>query len=159
MTQQCRSLQDIKSERRIRNNRIRRRREMRNHFILFAMTLCLIAICSIAVGSFYAQGCTMYITASKHNTPRAVNMRKNFSPSVSGAKDKEKSLSCKYYKSITVSDRDTLWSIAKTYMDEEHYDSIPEYIREVMQINTLTSDTIYADTHLIIPYYGTGRLQ
>lgn len=124
-TQGRRRPQDIRSERRIRNNRIRRSREMRKNFLLFVMTLCLIVTTSIAVSSFR-----------------------------SDAKNDESGESYKYYKSIVVSDSDTLWSIAETYMDAEHYESIYEYIREVMQINSLTNDAIYADAHLIVPYYA-----
>ena len=123
--QHYRRAQDIRSERRIRNNRIRRRREMRKNFLLFVMTLCLIVTTSIAVSSFR-----------------------------SNAKNDASESTYKYYKSITVSDSDTLWSIAETYMDEEQYSSIYAYIREVMQINSLTNDAIYADAHLIVPYYG-----
>lgn len=125
MTQRRRRPQDIRSERRIRNNRIRRRREMRKNFLLFVMTLCLIVTTSIAVSSFR-----------------------------SNAKNDASKETYKYYKSIVVSDSDTLWSIAETYMDEEHYESVYEYIREVMRINSLTNDAIYADAHLIVPYYA-----
>ncbi len=124
MTPYQRSPQDIRSERRIRNNRIRRKREMRKHFLLFVMTFCLIVITSIAVSSFR-----------------------------SSAKNDSSQKAAKYYKSIVVSNSDTLWSIAEDYMDDSHYDSIYEYIREVMQINSLKSDAIYADAHLIVPYY------
>ncbi len=116
--------QDIRSERRIRNNRIRRRKEMRKNFLLFVMTLCLIATASVAVSSFR-----------------------------SNAKNDADKQAYKYYKSIVVSDSDTLWSIAEEYMDEEHYSSVYEYIREVMRINSLVGDAIYADAHLIVPYY------
>lgn len=125
MTQVYSRPQDIRSERRIRNNRIRRRREMRKNFLLFVLTFCLIITASVAVSSFR-----------------------------SNAKNDPSQESSKYYKSIVVSDSDTLWSIAEEYMDETHYGSIYEYIREVMQINSLTSDAIYADAHLIVPYYA-----
>lgn len=117
--------QDIRSEKRIRNNRIRRRREMRKNFFLFVMTLCLIVTTSIAIGSFRSN--------AKNDTAKETS---------------------KYYKSIVVSDHDTLWSIAEEYMDEAHYGSVSEYIRDVMRINSLTSDAIYADAHLIVPYYA-----
>lgn len=126
MTQYHRSAQDIRSERRIRNNRIRRRREMRKNFLLLVLTFCLIVTTSIAVSSFRSH-----------------------------AKNDPSRESSKYYKSIVVSDSETLWSIAEDYMDEEHYGSIYEYIREVMQINNLKNDAIYADAHLIVPYYDT----
>ena len=125
MAQHYRRSQDIRSERRIRNNRIRRRREMRKNFLLFVMTFCLIVTTSIAVSSFR-----------------------------SNAKNDAGKETYKYYKSIVVSNNDTLWSIAEDYMDEEHYSSVYEYIREVMRINSLTNDAIYADAHLIVPYYG-----
>lgn len=121
----CHRPQDIRSERRIRNNRIRRRREMRRNFLLLVMTFCLIVTTSIAVSSFR-----------------------------SSAKNDPSQETSKYYKSIVVSDSDTLWSIAEDYMDEEHYGSVYEYIHEVMQINSLTNDAIYADAHLIVPYYA-----
>ena len=124
MVQSSRRPQDIRSERRIRNNRIRRRQEIRKNFLLFVMTLCLIVTASVALSSFR-----------------------------SSAKNAPSQESSKYYKSIVVSESDTLWSIAEDYMDEAHYGSIYEYIREVMQINSLTNDAIYADTHLIVPYY------
>lgn len=129
MTQRRRRPQDIRSERRIRNNRIRRRREMRKNFLLFVMTLCLIVTTSLAVSSFR-----------------------------SNAKNDASKETSKYFKSIVVSDSDTLWSIAETYMDEEHYDSVYEYIREVMRINNLKNDAIYADAHLIVPYYAAAAV-
>lgn len=125
MTQRSKSTQDIRSERRIRNNRIRRKREMRKNFLLFMLTLCLIVTTSVAVSSFR-----------------------------SNAKGDPAKETYRYYKSITVSERDTLWSIAETYMDEMHYDSIQDYINDVMHINNLKNDAIYADAHLIVPYYA-----
>lgn len=128
MKQRNRSIQDSRSERRIRNNRIRRRREMRKNFLLFVMTLCLIVTTSIVISSFR-----------------------------SNAKTDPAKETCRYYKSITVSERDTLWSIAKTYMDETHYDSVQDYIDDVMHINNLRNDAIYADAHLIVPYYDVAN--
>lgn len=125
MTPIRKSAQNIRSERRIRNNRIRRRREMRKNLLLFVMTLCLIVTTSVAVSSFR-----------------------------SNAKSDPARETYRYYKSITVSERDTLWSIAETYMDEMHYDSIQDYIGDVMRINNLKNDAIYADAHLIVPYYA-----
>ena len=48
---------------------------------------------------------------------------------------------------------DTLWSIAEEYMDEEHYDSITDYLEEVKRMNSLTNDTIHYGEYLIIPYF------
>jgi hypothetical protein len=48
---------------------------------------------------------------------------------------------------------DTLWSIAQEYNDKDHYDSIRDYIKEVMQINSLSDDEIHYGDYLIVPYY------
>lgn len=101
---------------------------MRKNFLLFVLTFCLIVTTSIAVSSFR-----------------------------SNAKNDPSQEASKYYKSIVVSDNDTLWSIAEEYMNEAYYGSIYEYIREVMQINSLTNDAIYADAHLIVPYHDTAN--
>ena len=62
--------------------------------------------------------------------------------------------SVKGFTCITLSPDDTLWSIACEYSDE-HYNSVYQYIREVKEINGLTSDSIYAGSSLIIPVYTT----
>lgn len=59
----------------------------------------------------------------------------------------------KGYAYITVAQSDTLWSIAQEYSDE-HYKSIYQYIREVKELNGLTSDSIHAGGRLIIPVYA-----
>lgn len=62
--------------------------------------------------------------------------------------------SVKGYTYITVAKNDTLWNIACEYSDE-HYSSVYQYIREVMTLNGLTGDSIYAGSKLIIPVYTT----
>ena len=119
-------IEDVRSERRIRKNRLRRQREMRKNFLIFIMTICLIVTCSVSLNGFR-----------------------------SNAKDDSTEVSYKYYKSITVANNDTLWSIAERYMDGEHYDSINDYIREVKSMNDLTDDVIHYGEYLIIPYYGS----
>ena len=113
-----------RSERRIRNNRIRRQKQMRRNFFMTIVTFYLIITLSISVGGF-----------------------------LSKAKDDSERTSYKYYKSITVSNEDTLWSIAQEYMDKEHYHSADEYIKEVKQMNHLKNDTITYGCHIVIPYY------
>ncbi len=116
--------EDIRSERRICRNRVRRQREMMKNFLILAMTVCLIVTCSVVLSGFR-----------------------------SNAKDDSAETSYKYYKSIVVSGDDTLWSIAEEHMDVEHYDSINDYINEVKAMNSLSDDAIHYGTHLIIPYY------
>ena len=119
-------IEDIRSERRILKNRIRRQREMKKNFLIVAMTICLIVIGSVSLSGFR-----------------------------SNAKNDSVDVSYKYYKSITVSNDDTLWSIATEYMDDEHYESINDYINEVKNMNAMTDDMIQYGEHLIIPYYDS----
>ena len=97
---------------------------MKKNFLILVMTICLIITCSISLNGFR-----------------------------SNAKDGSTEVSYKYYKSISVANSDTLWSIAEQYMDVEHYDSISEYIQEVKCMNHLTDDMIHYGDYLIIPYY------
>lgn len=116
---------DIRRERRIRRNRVKRQQEMIKNFLILVMTICLIVTSSVLLSAFR-----------------------------SNAKDNSVEVSYKYYKSIVVSDNDTLWSIAEEYMDDDHYNSINDYITEVKTMNSLTNDSIRYGTHLIIPYYA-----
>ena len=58
----------------------------------------------------------------------------------------------KHYKCITITEDDTLWTIAEENYSEE-YDSYEDYIDEVKFINNLTNDTIYNGATLVVPYY------
>lgn len=118
-----RSAEEQASEQRIIRNRIRRQREMRRHLQMFLVTVCLIAICSFTLNAF------------RSNAKNDVEV------------------SDKYYKSISISKHDTLWSIAEQYMDDAHYDSIQDYIAEVRQMNSIKGDAIRYGEYLIVPYY------
>lgn len=64
----------------------------------------------------------------------------------------------KYYTSVQIEKGDSLWSIAQEYISEE-YESIDEYINEVMNINHLATDKIYEGNYLCIPYYSVEEKQ
>lgn len=66
----------------------------------------------------------------------------------------EEPVGFKYYKSIKMEQGDTLWGIAQKYMTDE-YDSPQQYIKEIKQLNGLTSDNIQESKHLLIAYYDT----
>lgn len=117
-------IEDVRSERRIIKNKIRRQREMRKNFLIFVMTVCLIVTFSLTCSAFRAN-----------------------------AKEDSDAVSYKYYKSIAINRDDTLWSIAEKYMDEDHYDSAEDYIREVKDMNSLQDDVIHYGEYLVIPYY------
>ena len=75
---------------------------------------------------------------------------------VSKASAGEDILYFKYYTTIEVKPADTLTSIANQYSDDMHYDSVMEYIDEVLFINHLDdADQIKAGTFLTVPYYST----
>ena len=76
--------------------------------------------------------------------------------SVASAKDIDNSKP-KYYTSITIKDGDTLWSIAEEYMYDD-YDSVKEYANELIKINGLTDDTLYAGNNLVIVYCGYNTI-
>lgn len=66
----------------------------------------------------------------------------------------QQQVSYKYFKSIYISQGDTLWSIAEANMDE-HYSNTSEYINEVKRMNSLTSDHIVCGSYLVVPYFST----
>lgn len=70
------------------------------------------------------------------------------------ASDMEHQVSYKYFKSIYISQGDTLWSIAEENMDD-HYSSTSEYINEVKRMNSLSSDHIVCGSYLVVPYFST----
>lgn len=59
-----------------------------------------------------------------------------------------------YYKSIEIQPGDTLWDIAEDTMTSE-YDSVPEYVQALKDMNNLDSDHIEAGQYLMISYNDT----
>ena len=119
------TLNERRSERRIRINRMKRRRELRKHILTLALTFVLVITCSM-----------MFFTVKTK------------------AQNRDEAIYYKYYKSITVSRGDSLWTYAAEYADEEHYDSYRNYIDEVLQMNGLSGEDITTGQHLVIPYYS-----
>ncbi len=67
-----------------------------------------------------------------------------------------------YYKYTTmyrVAAGDTLTSIADEYMDDIHYSSRSEYIREIMKMNGMTSDDDIRSGELICVCYYSSELR
>ena len=113
------------SERRIRNNKIRRQRQLRRNLLMGTVTLVLIlmfTISGLSVG-FKTQA-------------------------------KESVVLYKYYANIEVKYGENLWDIADTYFCEEKYKNYEHYIAEVMHINGLYNTEVSAGSYLIIPYYS-----
>lgn len=114
------------SERRIRNNKLKRRRELRHHFMICILTFVLIISFSLIFFSLRTK-----------------------------AQGNDEELMYKYYKSIVVENGETLWDYACQYGEAKYYDSCDDYIKEVISINSLTEDKITAGQHLILPYYSS----
>lgn len=113
------------SELRIRNNRIRRTRQLRRNMIMFFLTIVLVICLSVIFFSFKTK-----------------------------AQSHEEEVLYKYYKSIMVSEGDSLWKYAQMYGDNQYYDSYEDYMQEVMNMNSLEDDTIITGQYLILPYYS-----
>ena len=75
-----------------------------------------------------------------------------FGSVISSAKDSDIAVSKNQmlYKSITIHENDTLWSIAEQYKPESY--SVDRYIKELKELNHLQSDQIYTGNKLIIIY-------
>lgn len=58
------------------------------------------------------------------------------------------------FKCVSVTSKDTLWSIASEHYTEE-YGSIKNYIKEIKRCNSLESDNIKAGSSLMVPVYIT----
>lgn len=72
--------------------------------------------------------------------------------------DKRQDNDIKVFTSIQIQYGETLWSIADDYMDE-HYHSQREYIKEVVNINSLSNeDEIKVGQYIIVPYYTEDKM-
>lgn len=114
------------SERRIRNNRIRRQRELRRHIFMGVLAIALVIGLSLVFFSFGTK-----------------------------AQSNDEEILYKYYKSIVVEEGDTLWKYAGLYGEESYYSNRQEYIDEVVNMNALKDETITVGQHIILPYYST----
>ena len=113
------------SERRSRNNKIRRQRQLRKNIIMTVFTVTLILILSI--GGF------------------AIGSK---------AQDKDEVVLYKYYTNIEVQYGESLYDIAATYFCEDKYDDYKHYISEVMYINRIYNEEVSPGTYLVVPYYS-----
>lgn len=118
------------SERRIRNNRLRRRRELRRNILTLVLTMALVVCCSVLFFDFNAK-----------------------------AQSSEDEILYKYYKTVSIAKDDTLWNFADEYADSRFYESHQSYIDEVMHINSLDDSRITAGCYLILPYYSAEFVQ
>lgn len=69
----------------------------------------------------------------------------------------EKSESYKYFTTVCIQQGECLWSLSDQYMSSE-YSNKEDYIKEVKELNHLTSDQINAGDYLMLPYYSSEIL-
>lgn len=113
------------SERRIRNNKRRRARQLRRNILKGMITFALVISFSLLLFTFKVK-----------------------------AQSNAEEISYKYYKSIMISSGSTLWDFADTYADDRYYGSMEEYVHEVMEMNHLNDESITAGQYIILPYYS-----
>lgn len=63
---------------------------------------------------------------------------------------------CRYYKSIQLTQGDSLWSIAKEYTEGTDI-SIESYMLLLKQMNGLREDTIHAGRYLTVMYLAEAE--
>lgn len=110
-------------------NNYKNNRKRKSTFISGIVSLLLIIICSCFFGSFFS-------SAHAEHSPEAPQR-------------------IKYYKSIEIKKGDSLWKIAEENIPNE-YDSIVEYLDEIISINNLDSvsaDLIREGDYLTIVYF------
>ena len=117
--------QNEKSERRIKNNRLRRQRQLRRNITMIMFSFILIL--SLSVGAFSIG---------------------------SKAQDKNEIVLYKYYTNIVVQYDEDLDDIAEKYFCEEKYSSHDDYIFEVLRINRMYDEKVTPGTYLTVPYFS-----
>lgn len=113
-----------------RQRKLRRQKEIRRIFILSGVAIVLILSFALSYHALLSQ-----------------------------ANTKLEDVSYKYYTSVQIEPGDTLWTLADKFADERHYASQDQYIAEVMRMNHLTGENIWAGDYLILPYYSTEFVQ
>ena len=116
----------MNSERRIRNNRIRRQRQLRRNVLITIFTVVFILLLSIGGFAIGSQ-----------------------------AQAKDTVVLYKYYTNVEVSYGETLWDIADKYFCEEKYRNYEHYISDVMQLNGLYDEEVTPGSYLMVPYYSS----
>ena len=116
---------DERSEMRIRNNRLRRQRQLRRR-------ITLVSLCAA-----FALFTGIFISASTRADASITS-----------------SDGTKYYHSVIVQSGDGLWSIARDNYEPGYYATTGAYLNEIMEINHVDRDTmIHPGDSIIVPYH------
>lgn len=111
-----------------KRNRKQNRKGMKNKFFVLILSLLLVMSSTVLIGADFIE----------HNSYKTESI----------AIQKTQKL----YKSIQINSGDTLWSIAKEYTDQ-NYQSVEEYMDELVKINHLSTDLIVEGQYLTVVYY------
>lgn len=116
---------------RIRDNKRRRNAEIRRHIFQLIFAVGIICLVFFYINSLISKA----------------------------GEAKEGDISFKYYKNICLEQGETLTSVAAKYADEAHYETLDQYIQEVVYMNHLkNADDVRAGYYLIVPYYSNELL-
>ena len=119
---------NLRSEERIRKNKIRRQRIFRRQFAVLMFFITLIIVFGIFIGTTL----------------------------MTGAQSDEYTPEFKYYTTVTVHEGDTITKIAEKYYSENHYDNMNNYVFEICTLNKIgNKDKVKAGESIIMPYYST----
>ncbi len=115
------------TEREYRNykRKVRRQREIRNKIIYTVLTLGIVLVAVLSLHSITSQ-----------------------------AQDENVEVTYKYFTNMEVEQGASLWNIAQENIDYNFYDSIQEYVDEVIDMNNLPDETIVAGQSIVIPYFS-----
>lgn len=117
------------TEREYRNykRKVRRQREIRNKIIYTILTLGIVLVAVLSLHSITSQ-----------------------------AQDENVEVTYKYFTNMEVEQGDSLWNIAQENINYNFYDSIQEYVDEVIDMNNLSDETIVAGQSIVIPYFSNN---
>ena len=113
-------------ERKEKSRILKRKRIMKRRITLAAIAIMFITMGSVVCGSIFSSAKNPALDVPQY----------------------------KYYKSITIEQGDSLWSLAQEYNNNSNV-STDDYIDEIVQVNGLKNKTIHAGQHIVIAYYDT----
>ena len=115
-------------EMQVRNNKIRRTKELRRHIIILVLSVVLFITLAVL-----------------------------FFSSKSFAADKNEEELYKYYRSYQIQPGDSLYGISEEFSVQNYMDN-DDFVNEVMFINNITEgELLVAGNFIIVPYYDVLR--
>ena len=120
----------------MRHTIARKNKKRQNRFLLTSFTALIVTVILVLVLGFNFGT----LLSSAHNS------------------SDEEPVNYKYYKSIQIEKGESFWSIAEEYMNSDEYDSIYDYMEELMEVNQLNTtqiDHLQEGDYLTVIYYDS----